>query len=87
VQLMLKSAFTEAIDLLLPNAQSTCNNRLMLSASHAIVKYIKATDTLDSKERNALIKIASGFIDRLQGMIDAGTHHSLSQDLQQLFQR
>lgn len=87
VQLMLKSAFSEAIDVLLPNAQSTCNNRLMLSASHAIVKYIKATDTLDSKERNALITVASGFIDRLQGLIDAGTHHSLSQDLQQLFQR
>ena len=87
VQLMLKSEFTEAIDILLPNAQSTCNNRLMLSASHAIVKYIKATESLDSKERNALINVASGFIDRLSGMIDAGTHHNLSQDLQQLFQR
>nr|WP_314899826.1 response regulator [uncultured Deefgea sp.] len=85
VQCMLKSEFIEAIDILLPNAQSTCNNRLMLSASHAIVKYIKASDSIESKERNALITIASGFIDRLNGMIDAGTHHSLSQDLQQLF--
>ena len=85
VQLMLKSNFVEAIEILLPNAQNTCNNRLMLSASHAIVKYLKACNDVDKKERNALLTVASGFIERLSGMIDAGTHHNLSQDLQQLF--
>ncbi|MCB5195221.1 response regulator [Deefgea salmonis] len=85
VQLMLKSAFTEAIDLLLPAAQNTCNNRLMLSTSHAIVKYLKTQPDIDKKERYALISVASGMIDRLRGLIDAGTQHSLSQDLQQLF--
>ncbi|WP_297572776.1 tetratricopeptide repeat-containing response regulator [uncultured Deefgea sp.] len=85
VQLMLKSAFTEAIDLLLPAAQSTCNNRLMLSTSHAIVKYLKTQPDIDKKQRNALITVASGMIERLRGLIDAGTQHSLSQDLQQLF--
>ena len=84
VQLMLKSEYIEAINLLLPNAQSTCNHRLMLSSSHAIVKYIKATDAVETQERNDLIALARGFIDRLQGMIDVATYHSLSQDLQVL---
>ncbi|MBM5573079.1 hypothetical protein [Deefgea sp. CFH1-16] len=82
VQHMLKSEFTEAIDILLPAAQSTCNNRLMLSTSHAIVKYLKTKPNIDKKERDALITVASGMIERLNGLIDAGTQHSLSQDVQ-----
>jgi hypothetical protein len=40
VQLMLKSQFAEALAILLPNAQNTCNQRLMLSCTHAIIKYL-----------------------------------------------
>ncbi|QLI80283.1 response regulator [Chitinibacter fontanus] len=84
VQLMLKAQFEDAIAKLLPVAQNTCNQRLMLSSTHAIIKYLKSPAQVEPKERNALLNQAYQFINRLEGMIDAGTFHSLNQDIQGL---
>ncbi|WP_157671024.1 response regulator [Chitinibacter sp. GC72] len=84
VQLMLKSQFADAIAILLPAAQSTYNQRLMLSSSHAIIKYLKSDAQVERKEREVLLKQAYQFIARLEGMIDVATFHSLNTELQGL---
>lgn len=84
VQLMLKSQFADAIAILLPAAQSTYNQRLMLSSSHAIIKYLKSDTQIERKEREALLKQAYQFIGRLEGMIDVATFHNLNTELQGL---
>ncbi|WP_373975042.1 response regulator [Chitinibacter sp. SCUT-21] len=84
VQLMLKSQFAEAIEKLLPTAQTTFNQRLMLSSTHAIIKYLRSENTVEKKERDALLNQAYHFLSRLEGLIDAGTYHSLNQELQSM---
>ncbi|WP_051259113.1 MULTISPECIES: response regulator [Chitinibacter] len=81
VQLMLKNEYTLALERLIPLAQSTCNQRLLLSSTHAIIKYLRSEATPEPRERSNLLKQASQFVDRLEGMIDSGTLINLKQDL------
>lgn len=84
VQMMLKNRAQEAVQLLLPQAEATRNNRLMLSASHAVLKYLK-TGNATQEERKRIGSSASDFIDRLKGTLDEGTRLNLRNDLDDLF--
>lgn len=83
VQMMLKNRTADAVNLLLPSAEETRNNRLMLSASHAALKYLKTVE-VPHNEREHIINSANDFIDRLKGTLDEGTRLSLRNDLDAL---
>ncbi|AMC33972.1 response regulator [Janthinobacterium sp. B9-8] len=83
VQLMLKSRLEEAVALLVPEAQSTRNSRLTLSAAHASIKYLKA-GIEDNPTRLSLLNTASDLISRLHGNIDESILLSLKNDLDEL---
>ena len=83
VQLMLKSRLEEAVALLVPEAQSTHNSRVTLSAAHASIKYLK-TGEPEPKARQSLLKTASELIDRLKGNVEDSIFLSLSNDLDAL---
>ncbi|WP_148716082.1 response regulator [Chitinolyticbacter meiyuanensis] len=80
VQLMLAERHAEAVERLVEVARRTHNHRLMLSATHAIVRHLKA-DTVPSRDRNLLLNTANDFLARLYGTIEAGVLYSLQQDL------
>ncbi|WP_410498628.1 response regulator [Chitinibacter sp. S2-10] len=81
VQLMLKAEFGEALNMLLPKAKHTHNVRLMLSTSHAIIKYLKSDPEIEDNERFKLVSEAHQFIERISGTVDAGTYHMLRDEL------
>ncbi|SFN33987.1 pentatricopeptide repeat domain-containing protein (PPR motif) [Formivibrio citricus] len=80
VQLMLKNREAEAVALLLPQAEKTHNNRLMLSASHASLKYMKI-GKIESSEQRHLIESVSEFIVLLRGMVDESVLLNLRKEL------
>ncbi len=84
VQLMLKKRLDDAMQLLLPQAQNTRNNRLMLSASHAALKYLKENE-LSTKEHEQICNTVSDFIERLKGTLDEGARLNLRTELETLF--
>ena len=81
---MLKERTDESVHLLLPLAEETHNQRIMLSASHSALKYLKA-QTGDSRERRKIISQVCGFVERLKGNIDEGALLNLRQELDNLF--
>lgn len=83
VQLMLKNREAEAVALLLPQAEETHNNRLMLSASHATLKHLKS-GTVRPDEQRHLFKSVCEFIELLRGMVDEGVLLNLRNDLDEL---
>lgn len=80
VQMMLKDQIKEAANLLVMHAESSLNHRLMLSASHATIKYLK-TGAVSDNERNSLAEKANLFVDRLSGLIDEGVRQGLLNDI------
>ncbi|WP_255989403.1 tetratricopeptide repeat-containing response regulator [Chitinolyticbacter albus] len=80
VQLMLAERHAEAVERLVQLAQRTHNHRLMLSAAHAIVRYLK-TGSVPTRERNQLLGVGNDFLARLYGTIEAGVLYNLQQDL------
>ncbi|MBE9609827.1 response regulator [Chitinilyticum piscinae] len=83
VKLMLNNQLGEALNLLMPAAETTHNTRLMLSATHASLKYLKA-GMGEAPERKHLMHRADEFITRLQDSIEEGVRHTLRQDLDEL---
>lgn len=83
VQMMLKNREADAVALLLPHAEQTHNNRLMLSATHATLKYLKACE-VQPQERRRLITSACEFVELLRGMVDDGVLLTLRNDLDDL---
>ncbi|TJZ73289.1 response regulator [Chitiniphilus eburneus] len=83
VQLMLAGRFAEAVERAVDAARRTHNNRLMLSATHAIVRYLKSQD-VSLRERNLLLQTADDFLGRLHGVIEEGVLYSLSDDIDRL---
>lgn len=84
VQLMLKNRTADAMQLLLPQAQETRNNRLMLSASHTALKYLK-NNTIPIAEREQICNVVSEFVERLKGTLDEGARMNLRTELESLF--
>lgn len=80
VQMMLKNSEAEAVALLLPHAEATHNNRLMLSASHASIKYLK-TGKVEPGEQRHLVTSVCEFIELLRGMVDEGVLLNLRKEL------
>lgn len=85
VQMMIKGRDSEAVDLLLQHAEKTHNNRLMLSASHATIKLLKAGQ-LEPAQKRHLIKSVQEFIELLRGMIDEGVLINLRNELDEFSQ-
>lgn len=83
VKLMLGNQLGEALNLLMPAAESTHNNRLMLSATHAALKYLKA-GLGEASERKHLLHRADEFICRLEENIEESVRHNLRSDLDEL---
>lgn len=83
VQMMLKNRESESVELLLPQAEETRNKRLMLSASHASLKYLKTTD-ISPKERAKIFDTLHVFIEQLKGSVDEGARLKLRQDLESM---
>ncbi len=87
VQLMLKERDAEAVHHLLPLARETHNQRLMLSASHAALKYLK-TGQAEAKEKRRIISEASEFVDQLKGTtIDEGARLNLRDAFDKLIEK
>lgn len=87
VQLMLKERDAEAVHHLLPLARETHNQRLMLSASHAALKYLK-TGQAEAKEKRRIISEASEFVDQLKGTtIDEGARLNLRDEFDKLIEK
>lgn len=87
VQLMLKSRLEEGLALLLTTARETCNNRLMLSATHAIIKHLKGNREISTHERKEQLKTADIFIERLRGSVEDAVLRNLHQELDELLHR
>lgn len=83
VQLMLKNRTADAVQLLLPQAEETRNNRLMLSASHTALKYLKNSE-LSAAERERICERLADFIERLKGTLDEGARLNLRAELDAL---
>ncbi|WP_158380786.1 response regulator [Chitinilyticum litopenaei] len=83
VKLLLDNQLEEALRLLMPAAESTHNTRLMLSATHSALKYLKAGHG-DAAERRHLLHRADEFIGRLQDSIEESVLHNLRRDLDEL---
>ncbi len=86
VQMMLKNRTADAVNLLLPHAEETRNNRLMLSASHAALKYLK-TENVPHDERKHITSTASNFIERLKGTLDEGARLNLRNEVDSLIEK
>lgn len=82
-QLMLKKRTQEAMQLLLPQAEATRNNRLMLSASHAALKFLKEND-VPTQEREHICNAVSDFLERLKGTLEESTRIGLREELDSL---
>ncbi|GLS04297.1 hypothetical protein GCM10007860_14440 [Chitiniphilus shinanonensis] len=83
VQLMLGNRYAEAVERAVDTARRTRNHRLMLSATHAIVRYLKSQEA-PLRERNLLLSTADDFLGRLYGVIEEGVLYSLSEDIDRL---
>ncbi|MBS1154642.1 MAG: hypothetical protein H6R07_566 [Proteobacteria bacterium] len=86
VQMMLKNRTADAVNLLLPQAEETRNNRLMLSASHATLKYLKTAD-VSRDERKRICSTASDFIERLKGTLEEGARLNLRNELNDMLEK
>ncbi|XZG71750.1 response regulator [Chitinibacteraceae bacterium HSL-7] len=83
VQMMVTGQVAEAMTALTQAAARTHNTRLMLSASHAIVRYLTATK-VERGERNTLHSMADEFIARLGGTVEEGVLYTLREELDAL---
>ncbi|UXY13942.1 response regulator [Chitiniphilus purpureus] len=83
VQLMLQGRHAEAVERMVEVARRTHNTRLMLSASHAIVRFLK-TGAAAERERRGLLLACEEFLSRLHGAVEEGVLYSLSEELDAL---
>lgn len=83
VQTMLKERPADAMRLLLPLAEETRNTRLMLSASHAALKYLKTSEA-SVREKRKIMNDVSEFVALLKGAMDEGARLNLRKELEEL---
>ncbi|GAB7129129.1 hypothetical protein JCM19000A_36370 [Silvimonas sp. JCM 19000] len=80
VQLMMRNAVSESVGLLVEAAERTLNSRLMLSAAHALNRYLQS-GTVEASEKRRLLHLADQFLARLHGSIGHDVLFKLREDL------
>ncbi|WP_035056914.1 response regulator [Andreprevotia chitinilytica] len=86
VQLLMQNQHMLAMEKLLPVAQTTFNQRLMLSASHAAIKCLQEEKVLGT-DRKQLIRTIDQFLERLKGTTDEGVLYHLRSELDTLISK